>query len=145
MTVSRPWRLAGQGEAPFGQITVVGFGADDEHGRLGAGVMRRASFPINGWGCDGFRAQVIGCRPSQELVIKSLARNDTCNGDSGGPVFEEVAGQSRLLAITSRPIPTRGSRCGNGGIYVRLDAVASWMVAIISGRHAGPRQPGPSL
>jgi hypothetical protein len=42
-------------------------------------------------------------------------------------VFERSADGLRLVAVTSRPIPGARLRCGDGGIYTRVDAIASWL------------------
>jgi secreted trypsin-like serine protease len=96
---------------------------------------RRAAPTVDGWGCDGSRPRTTGCDPGRELVIPSEAGHDTCNGDSGGAVFEfdEVANQWKLMAITSRAANVLESGCGKGGIYVRIDAAASWIDDIAKG------------
>lgn len=127
----RPWRLPNQNEPPEALVTIVGFGANDYAGTTGFGILRRNTLVANGWDCDRWKSRLVGCQPSKEMVLRSLSGNDTCRGDSGGPVFESIDGETRLLAITSRPLPTRGVKCGSGGIYVRLDAIAAWILKVI--------------
>jgi hypothetical protein len=124
----RPWRLSGDTSAPSGSMTIVGFGSNDVRGTSGFGVMRKNSVETEGWGCDAWRSAALDCAPGTEMVLRSSAGRDTCRGDSGGPVFESVGGETRLVAITSRPIPTRGRPCGSGGIYVRMDAISKWVL-----------------
>jgi|GEM_PF-2164902 len=126
--IPRPWRLAGETSAPTGSMTIVGFGSNDVHGSGGFGIMRKNTIETEGWGCDVWRAATIGCDSRSEMVLRSAAGRDTCRGDSGGPVFEVVGSETRLIAITSRPIPTPGQACGSGGIYVRLDAMSTWIL-----------------
>jgi secreted trypsin-like serine protease len=83
--------------------------------------------PIIGWQCDARRQADYGCDPAHEMVISRTAGRDTCDGDSGGPVFERIDGGWRLLAITSRPVAFSAVRCGDGGVYVRVDSLRSWI------------------
>jgi secreted trypsin-like serine protease len=57
---------------------------------------------------------------------------DTCNGDSGGPLY--ILGQDvnlYLTAVTSRSVDPKDPSCGKGGIYVKLtaDPIRSWLLA----------------
>jgi secreted trypsin-like serine protease len=48
---------------------------------------------------------------------------DSCNGDSGGPVYGQLAnGEWRVYGITSR-----GGSCGTGGIYGLMHANICWV------------------
>ncbi len=49
------------------------------------------------------------------------AGKDTCQGDSGGPAYGQVNGQWRVFGVTSR-----GSGCGNGGLYSRIADHLCW-------------------
>ena len=64
------------------------------------------------------------CRPFTEMILADRAGNDTCNGDSGGPVYARnpTTQKDELVAIVSRSLPlTQGSAaCGGGGIYELL-------------------------
>ena len=61
--------------------------------------------------------------------------DDTCEGDSGGPVFLNQDGFDQVIAVTSRGLP--GVRqdpvlhCGGGGIYEILarHTVQNWFRA----------------
>jgi hypothetical protein len=73
------------------------------------------------------------CFRGREIVLFDQRRSvDTCNGDSGGPVFireEGASGGTRLLGITSRSA-SRQVECGAGGIYtfVQTDRVLkAWL------------------
>lgn len=101
---------------------------------------------------------VFECRAGEELVAAPFSREeaDTCKGDSGGPAFVAAPGAAvpeaafdasfeagasgggyAVGAITSRAVSRRvmterqnsgGPRCGDGGIYVRVDgAAADWI------------------
>lgn len=127
----RARRSADDRLAPYGLIRIVGFGVNNSARMSGFGVKRRLDLPIAGWGCDARRAPRLGCDPEYEMVV-THHRDDTCDGDSGGPVFERLASGWRLIAITSRGIDSRGGRCGYGGIYVRLDALAGWIDRVVA-------------
>lgn len=103
-------------EPPAGEALLVGYGALPPHRY---GVRRSLEVPIAGWGCDTLRIKTTGCLPGLELVLPRLRGTDTCDGDSGGPVLDTVAGGRRILAVTSRPIAAYRLRCGDGGVYVR--------------------------
>jgi len=100
-------------------IKLVGFGAtrDAEDGPElemdELGYKREVSFPIQRFSPSGFE------------VVAGESGRDSCNGDSGGPVFIELAtGEQRLLGITSRGVPP----CGSGeGIYGVVATALPWI------------------
>lgn len=114
-------------EAPLGAIRIMGFGVRDRIRLTGFGTKRQLDIPVDGWGCTSARSGATGCKPADELVVRGGQGNDTCLGDSGGPVFELVDGAWRLLAITSRGLRPRKVICGEGGIYVRVDRISQWL------------------
>lgn len=114
-------------EPPLGTIRVMGFGVRDHLRLTGFGTKRQIDVAVDGWGCTIARAHATGCRSSDELFVRGGQGNDTCLGDSGGPVFERADGTWRLLAITSRGARPRKVICGEGGIYVRIDRISQWL------------------
>lgn len=120
-------RSAADAAPPLGTIRVVGFGVRDRLRLTGFGTKHRLDLAVDGWGCTLSRANATGCRMADELLVRGGQNNDTCLGDSGGPVFELVDDAWRLLAITSRGMRPRKVICGEGGIYVRIDRINSWM------------------
>ena len=73
------------------------------------------------------------CGKGHELVAGApLLDKDTCNGDSVGPIFlKGPDGNLYLAGATSRAV-VRGDlrRCGDGGIYARMDSRAvEWIRA----------------
>ncbi len=134
-----PFRLAKDRAEPAGELELVGFGGAPGQG---LGMRHALQVPVAGWGCDLGRARLVGCNPELELVLPRLRGLDTCDGDSGGPVLEEVDGLPRILAITSRPIANYRLRCGDGGVYVRMDVLAPWIaseIRAIEKLHERPR------
>lgn len=66
-------------------------------------------------------------RSESEFFAGGPGHPDTCNGDSGGPVFIRSSDNSlRLLGITSRGART----CDQGGVYTLLPAYASWLESV---------------
>jgi secreted trypsin-like serine protease len=113
---------------------VVGFGTSDVHATQGFGVKRKTDVPIVSQGCRGnvggkSDASVYGCHLDREIVAgKPLFLHDTCKGDSGGPFFvKDAKGRWLLAGVTSRGTDLATTLCGDGGLYVRVDAYAKWI------------------
>ena len=122
----RAWHDVTDGEpASLGKI--AGFGATNYSATRGAGEKRTARVPLQGWGCDLSRVRTTGCLPNIELLVATPGGVDTCDGDSGGPLLERVGRQWRLLGITSRSLASARKRCGEGGIYIRIDKISAWL------------------
>ncbi|MFH1464278.1 MAG: trypsin-like serine protease [Pseudomonadota bacterium] len=83
------------------------------------------------------------CQPAFELVTASGFEGqplDSAPGDSGGALYALVpAGPFQyrwlLVGVTSRGRSDRGVRFGEGGVHVRPDAVAPWMLHTIDDLH----------
>ena len=66
------------------------------------------------------------------MAGKPLFLHDTCKGDSGGPFFvQDAKGRWLLAGVTSRGTDLATSMCGDGGIYVRVDAYAKWIAGAL--------------
>lgn len=125
---THPWRSSADDAAPSADLRAIGFGADVPTGRSGRGYKRGVELHISrDWGCDTLRAEVTGCEPADEMVLGGNGARDTCDGDSGGPVFEPTDEGWRLVGIVSRPIRNTAARCGDGGIYTRVDRISTWL------------------
>jgi secreted trypsin-like serine protease len=117
---------------------VVGFGTTDTFGTQGFGIKRKTDVPIVSQGCRGkvkskSDEAVYGCHRNREIVAgKPLFLHDTCKGDSGGPFFvQDAKGRWLLAGVTSRGTALSTSICGDGGLYVRVDAYADWIAAAL--------------
>ena len=114
---------------PERPVRAVGFGSPDavRAGRFKQAVDLRVDAA---WGCDAAASRVLGCGAGRELVAATLDGKDTCDGDSGGPLFAPTPGAERpwaVVGITSRPVRNSRARCGDGGIFVRADRLADWV------------------
>jgi secreted trypsin-like serine protease len=115
---------------------VVGFGNTEASGTFGYGKKRFVDVPIASTSCqgsvDGHDDKVsYGCDPGLELVAgRPMLAQDTCTGDSGGPLYV-LEGEKWLLAgATSRATDSAMNNCGDGGVYVRLDKYRAWITSI---------------
>jgi secreted trypsin-like serine protease len=124
--------------ATFG--SVVGFGIGMNPVIDPAGIKRLVDVPMASVSCTGSVTTRNGlvadssyyhCASGRELVAGAQSLDkDSCNGDSGGPLYVlSQDGSLYLAATTSRPTGTPGMRpCGDGGIYVRTDgAILQWI------------------
>ncbi len=117
LTDQEQWDTAVLGEDAA--VRLVGFGATrdvDENDNLmmdELGNKREVVLPIQRFSPSGY-----------EFVAGASGR-DSCNGDSGGPVFIQLEnGEYRLLGITSRGVPP----CGAGeGIYGVVATALPWI------------------
>jgi secreted trypsin-like serine protease len=105
---------------------IVGWGLTDERAREETDFLQEATVAIwdhdcseRGWDCNP------AVQPGGELVAGGAS--DTCTGDSGGPIFQNTRQGTVLIGIVSRGVHPSKHMCGDGGIYVRSDAIASWV------------------
>lgn len=114
-----------------GVLRLAGFGAIDSKGRYLFGIKHFTDVPATGW--DGYKRYALawGFNPASEMALKASGGRDTCDGDSGGPVYEIIPTHYgcawRLVAITSRPIGGSKVRCGHGGIYTKVNSLGDWL------------------
>ncbi len=108
-------------------VTLVGFGAIDAEASEWPSVPYAAETTLRDADCGDLGS---GCMPAVSPGGEMVAGGDgvdSCNGDSGGPIF--VAGMEGLIlaGVTSRAALPATVPCGDGGIYVRTDAVVDWL------------------
>jgi trypsin len=114
-------------EIPGSPFTVVGWGVT----RAGSATLQEVDVPLvpaalcrQAYGSD-FLAAVMICAGDFEN-----GGIDTCFGDSGGPLFAEVADRFALVGVVSW-----GYDCaqpGEPGVYTRVSALRPW-IAKVSG------------
>lgn len=114
---------------PGMNLTVMGYGLTETGAR---GRRMEAEVPVFTSDCSAFRAMAAGCTPFLEMILSASAGGagarpvDTCNGDSGGPIFamQKIGDKFApiLIAVTSRPAPLRQTdlenHCGGGSTNV---------------------------
>lgn len=133
------------------QLTASGYGITQngtfpdtlERGRIDVGSYFCSQGDFGGTPCAGFREFVLGT-----LGAGSVASPvDTCNGDSGGPVYWYPPAQTdaltgkvffpppALVGVTSRALVFAdhlpGMLCGGGGVYTAVghSDVLNWMLS----------------
>lgn len=112
-------------------VALVGYGATDLAGAHYGSALNGAATTIGDADCSDLTR---GCNPSVSPNGELIAGGDgidTCNGDSGGPAYLiDGDGGAWLAGITSRAAAPAVHVCGDGGIYVRADAVAAWIESV---------------
>lgn len=119
---------------------LVGFGSTRLDGFGALGSKLQTDVPIVSQGCNGklngkADGQVYGCHLNREIVAgKPLLHQDSCKGDSGGPLLvQDSKGHWLLAGVTSRGTDLATTMCGDGGLYVRVDAYKKWIASAVKG------------
>jgi endonuclease G len=114
---------------------LVGFGNDDVLSTRGFGVKREVTVPITASLSVGNSADTereFGFESDLEFVAGG-GGFDSCNGDSGGPAYIDVAGERVVAGVTSRATDNARSPCGGGGIYTRVDVHLDFIKQVAKG------------
>jgi hypothetical protein len=116
-------------------VRVVGYGNTDPESTTGYGIRRMVDVPVASASCSTAQAQAkYGCDAGLELVAgKPLLNKDSCNGDSGGPIYVKSGATWYVAGATSRATRNSTRPCGDGGIYVRLDKYLTWIRSVPGG------------
>jgi len=108
------------------KVHVVGFGLTTLSGEGTNTRLHEAMIPV----VDAMCTQDSACQPAVAPGGEFTAGGsgvDACFGDSGGPIYLDTKGGAALVGVVSRGEAEIGEPCGGGGVYVRADAVASWI------------------
>jgi MYXO-CTERM domain-containing protein len=109
-------------------VEIVGWGAVSSDGEQETNLLMEATSTITDFDCTGGR----GCKPQVSPDGELAAGGnqiDSCYGDSGGPLYLLTDIGEFLVGVTSRGFDDATIDCGEGGIYVRADAVLEWIEA----------------
>jgi len=112
-------------------VEIVGFGLVTAEGLDDNTRLHQATVPITDPTCMLDPACNPGVAPHGEFMAGGHGA-DSCFGDSGGPVYidtQDGHGHA-LVGIVSRGLALPAAPCGNGGVYVRVDKVISWIQSI---------------
>ncbi|MBW1880207.1 MAG: trypsin-like serine protease [Deltaproteobacteria bacterium] len=116
------------------QVTIVGYGATDIWGTEYGTTLIEASTNITDHDCSDISS---GCNPSVSPGGELGAAGggiDACYGDSGGPLYLNTPEGDFVVGIVSRAYDYVYAPCEDWGIWVRPDAVLSW-IEDVSGRN----------
>jgi secreted trypsin-like serine protease len=134
--ITNPVQIATQSEiVASGNVTLVGFGNDDINSTKGFGLQRKVNVNIvsirkkkeEDLNADEAK---FGYESDLEFVAGGNGF-DTCNGDSGGPVYISNSSTRKVAGLTSRATKDSVNPCGDGGVYTRVDVHKAFIDKII--------------
>lgn len=112
-------------------LRIVGFGATTPAGDDFNTGLYEATIPVLDAYCETDESCGEAARPKGEFTAGGRG-TDSCFGDSGGPAFVDTPAGPALIGVVSRGLAVPGQPCGNGGVYVRADKLASWIQSVTS-------------
>ncbi|MCX5740918.1 MAG: trypsin-like serine protease [Proteobacteria bacterium] len=107
-------------------VHLVGFGAIDTAAQGNNSKLYEVSVPLTDAMCSAGNGCKPAVAPGGEFAAGGNGK-DSCNGDSGGPVYLDTARGPILVGAVSRATDSATAPCGEGGIYVRTDKVLQWL------------------
>lgn len=108
-------------------VQLVGFGATDVNAQNANTKLYEVTVPVTDATCGN---AALGCKPAVAPSGEFAAGDgvkDSCNGDSGGPVYLNTPRGYVVIGAVSRAYDNATQACGQGGIYVRADKVLAWI------------------
>jgi len=117
--------------APQTPVEIVGFGLATAEALDSNTRLHQATVPVTDPTCSLDPACNPAVAPHGEFMAGGHGA-DSCFGDSGGPVYIDTRdGHGHaLVGIVSRGLALPAAPCGNGGVYVRVDKVISWIQSV---------------
>lgn len=110
----------------------VGFGSTQTSGGGYNSRLNEVTVPVTDANCSSTR----GCDTSAPFASEIVAGGngyDSCNGDSGGPLYLQTDYGVVLIGVTSRAHNEATRACGDGGIYTRADHYLPWIQDVSAG------------
>jgi len=115
-----------QGWSTGTSVHLVGYGAIDIQAQGDNSKLYEVSVPLTDPTCASGNGCQTAVSPDGEFTAGGAGR-DSCNGDSGGPVYLDTPRGTLLVGAVSRATDSATNPCGDGGIYVRIDKVTQWI------------------
>jgi secreted trypsin-like serine protease len=110
-------------------VRLAGYGNTDVDSMGGYGLRRMVDVPL------ASNDPKFGADADKEFVAGApFLDRDSCNGDSGGPAYVHSGGRWYLVGATSRATDSAIRRCGDGGIYMRVQVFEEWIRSVPGGR-----------
>lgn len=106
-------------------IELVGYGAIDVNAQTYITALQEVASTITDYNCTVKQGCNAAAKPNGELGAGG-GGIDTCNGDSGGPLYLLTDYGNFLAGVTSRSYDDSSKPCGDGGIYERPDKWIDW-------------------
>ncbi|TNE92367.1 MAG: serine protease [Deltaproteobacteria bacterium] len=104
----------------------VGFGSTSTNAGGFNTALNEVTVSVTDAECTGTR----GCdtsAPAASEIVAGGGGYDSCNGDSGGPLYLQTDYGVVLIGVTSRAHSEATRACGDGGIYTRADHYLPWI------------------
>jgi endonuclease G len=102
-------------------VAIVGYGAIDRNASQGKAELQEALSTITDFDCS----IMPGCDVNE--LGAGGGGIDSCNGDSGGPLYLVTEYGEFLVGVTSRAYSNATDPCGEGGIYGRPDQIIDFI------------------
>lgn len=108
-------------------VQLVGFGATDVNAQAPNTKLYEVAVPVtDAVGTTAGMGYKAAVAPGGEFGAGDGVK-DSCNGDSGGPVYLNTPRGYVVIGAVSRAYDNATQACGQGGIYVRADKVLQWI------------------